>query len=235
MRRRSGAAAGVNRVGVEGREYPWKAGKGGVDALDWTGEKLNGTGEPRFDTDTEGGSGWGAGEWHRLTVGLCVGVVRVRSGCERATGKWKAGCSCCGESMAEVAIIILWMGGGTLMDLGCCCCCPEGWALAPLGDAEGSRGWSALDLTSCLMSGSSRANIVADAMDTIGGTKDTKLKQVRSIGGGREIVFADGWTGERSCPGLWRAKTRQSSLVTLVAVRVRAGQTLRRTNGDFSA
>ena len=112
---RSGAAAGVKRVGVDGRENPWTA--GGVDALDSTGETLLiGTGEPRFDPGITG-----AGEWHRLTVGLCVGVVRVRSGCEMATqleGKKKGGC--CGESMAEVDIILCILGG-TLMDLGCCC------------------------------------------------------------------------------------------------------------------
>ena len=165
---RSGAAAGVKRaVGVDGRENPWTAAAGaggGVAALDSTGETLKGTGEP------DGGRGGGAGEWQRLTAGLCVGVVRVRSGCETARqweGKWKIGCCCGEESMAEADIILWIVGrGGTLIDLGCCCCCcPEGFARRP-GDAEGSRwGCSALDLTSCLMSGSSRANIVADAME----------------------------------------------------------------------
>ena len=189
-------------MGVEGRESPWTAEAGGVDGLDSAaGETAIGTGEQRF----EGGSGGGAGEWHRLTVGLCVGVVRVRSGWDRATwmavpqweGKWKAGCcGCCGENMAEV-VIILWMvgRGGTLMDLGCCCCCcVVGRAL--LGDAEGSRGCSALDLTSCRRSGSSpRANIVAVAIEreTIASTKDTK-EELASIDG-RKIVFDEAVTG----------------------------------------
>ena len=67
---------------------------------------------------------------------------------------------------------------------------------ALLGDAEGSRGCSALDLTSCRRSGSSpRANIVAVAIDvdTIASTKDTQARPA-SIDG-RKIVFDEAVTG----------------------------------------
>ena len=144
-----------------------------MDALDITGETLYGTGEPRFepegsgepkgigDPDDNGRGGGGAGEWQRLTAGLCVGVVRVRSGWERARGegKWKAGWRE-GRAVVDITLCTVTGRGGTLMDLGCPCCC----CCRPTGDAEGSLGCSALDLTSCRMSGSSRTNIVAVAI-----------------------------------------------------------------------
>ena len=140
---RSGAAAGVrlSGAGVGGRER-------GDEARDRDGDTaIIGTGE------------------HRLIV-VGLGVIRVRSGCDRAKlgGKWK---TCGGSAVGEAAAAAALAGGGWLMDLGCCCCPTAddaaGWART--GDAESSLGFSALDRTSCRMSGSSRANIVADAMN----------------------------------------------------------------------
>ena len=114
---RSGAAAGVRLccgAGVGGRER-------GDEARDRDGDTgIIGTGEHRG-----------------------LGVIRVRSGCDRAKlgGKWK---TCGGSAVGDAGAAAALAGGGWLMDLVCCCPTPAGWGLT--GDADSSLGGNSIDV-----------------------------------------------------------------------------------------